>query len=78
MRLSLYHTDPPHQADMIPGEDAALAPRKLPRSAQLSEPDRQALHSWAAKYGFVLRNAADEWLAEAAWRRDLEASERTA
>ena len=78
MRLSLYRTDPPHQADMVPAEGAASGLRKPPQSAQLSDPERAALHSWATKHGFVLRNPADEWLAEAAWRLDLESNERTA
>ncbi len=76
MRLSLYHTDPPRQADMVP--EQAAAPRMPSQAAQLSESERTALHSWAAKHGFVLRSPADEWLAEAAWRLDLESNERTA
>jgi hypothetical protein len=71
MRLSLYRTDPPHHPDAAPVEPP---PRKPPENVQLSEAERDALHSWAAKHGFVLRSAADEWLAEAAWRRDVEES----
>lgn len=71
MRLSLHLTGPPHQADMAPAEAPVPAPRTPP---QLSEPERAALHSWASKHGFVLRSPADEWLAEAAWRRDLDSN----
>lgn len=78
MRLSLYRTGPRHHAELAPAEDAAHATRKPPQTAQLSESERAALHSWASKHGFVLRSPADEWLAEAAWRRDLESNERTA
>jgi hypothetical protein len=74
MRLALYRTDPPHQAEMAPAEDVASAPRVLLQPGQLSECERAALHAWASKHGFVLRSPADEWLAEAAWRRDLESN----
>jgi hypothetical protein len=72
MRLSLYRTDPPHQAEMVPAEDSAPRPSTPLQAVQLSESERQSLHSWASKHGFVLRSPADEWLAEAAWRSDLE------
>jgi hypothetical protein len=74
MRLSLYGTDPLRQADLVPAEPAAAASLGPLSSAQLSASDRQALYSWAARHGFALRNAADEWLAEVAWRRDLESN----
>lgn len=73
MRLSLYRIDPPRQPETVACEPSAPSVPKPAQSAQLSESDRQALHRWAAKHGFVLRNPADEWLAEAAWRRDLDA-----
>jgi hypothetical protein len=46
-------------------------PRIPPQSETLSESEREALYAWAYKYGFTLRNAADEKLARKIWRKNL-------
>jgi len=72
MRLLVYRNDPPGCPETPAVEPVVSELRLPPQVVQLSDAERAALHSWAAKHGFVLRSPADEWLAEAVWRRDLQ------
>ena len=58
------------QPEMAGAEPAVDRPRKPPQTEHLSESEREALDAWAAKHGFVLRNAVDVQLAEVVWREN--------
>jgi hypothetical protein len=74
MRLMVYRNDPPGQSEPPACEPVVSSVRMPPRAGELSGADREAVTAWAAKHGFALLNPVDEWLAEAAWRLDLEAA----
>jgi hypothetical protein len=64
----------------LQGEIPALAAPlsgAIPQPRALTEAELDALHSWAAKHGFVLINERDVALAECVWREML-VKEKTA
>ncbi len=71
MRLVLSRNDPSTQPDTAAGDHGADQPRNLPQPELFSEAEREALHNWASKHGFALRNPVDEQLAAVVWRETL-------
>jgi hypothetical protein len=74
MRLMVYRNDPPGQPEPPALEPVVSEVCIPPQGGALSASDRQAVAAWAAKHGFALLNPVDEWLAEVAWRLDLESA----
>jgi len=66
----LYEGVPSFQPEIPPLElpPSDATPQQIP----LTEGELAALHTWAAKHGFVLMNPRDVELAERVWRETLE------